>query len=61
MVKNIQITNPDVLNLIERALESCKLSYSEFNQFEGEWNQSFDEKLVKAALEKIKEIKDENS
>lgn len=37
-------------DLTLKALQSCQETYSEFNQFEGEWIQSFDSDLVKAAL-----------
>ncbi len=49
------MTPPDVrlrqlLEQAQKALASCQTTYSEYNQFEGDWNQSFSEPEVYAAL-----------
>ena len=35
-----------LLEQAQAALASCRVYYSEFNQFEGEWHHEFDESLV---------------
>lgn len=48
--------NRELLELLEsarQALSTCRVDYSEYNQFEGEWNAQFDETLVGSALAKI--------
>lgn len=48
--------NRQLLALLEsarQALGSCRFHYSEYNQFEGEWNADFNEAQVAAALSDI--------
>lgn len=43
----------ELLAQAQQALATCRVSYSEFNQFEGEWTPSFDEAKVEQALHAI--------
>src|SRR5438067_7948119 len=40
----------ELLQQAQDALSTCKMNYSEYNQFEGEWNADFSEKKVHDAL-----------
>ncbi len=47
-IKNLQLTN--LLRTAHHALASCTQTYSEYNQFEGEWNSDFNAVLVEGTL-----------
>lgn len=42
-----------LLTTAQEALSTCKVRYSEYNQFEGEWSADFSESAVQDALTQL--------